>query len=204
MMRSNDRGDKATPDSGAGDKTMDYSVQLARLAAIVASSDDAIVSKTLEGLIQSWNAGATRIFGYEESEVIGKPITIIIPPELHEEERRILDLVRHGERVDHFDTIRLTKDGRRIAISLTVSPVRDSRGVIIGASKVARDISERKRAEQILLESERRLAAEAAALARLNELSTRLWRTRNLSEGLDEILTAVVELLGAEKGNIQL
>jgi PAS domain S-box-containing protein len=182
----------------------DYSIQIALLAAIVASSDDAIVSKTLEGRILSWNAGAERIFGYTAAEAIGQPITMIIPPEHHAEERRILDQVRQGNRVDHFDTIRVTKDGRRIAISLTVSPVRDSRGVIIGASKVARDISERKRAEQILLESERRLAAEAAALARLNELSTRLWRTRNLSEGLDEILTAVVELLGAEKGNIQL
>ena len=182
----------------------DYSIQIALLAAIVASSDDAIVSKTLEGRILSWNAGAERIFGYTAAEAIGQPITMIIPPEHHAEERRILDQVRQGNRVDHFDTIRVTKDGRRIAISLTVSPVRDSRGVIIGASKVARDISERKRAEQILLESERRLAAEAAALARLNELSTRLWRTRNLSEGLDEILTAVIELLGAENGNIQL
>ena len=163
-MHSNDCGDKATPDARAGDKTMDYSVQLARLAAIVASSDDAIVSKTLEGLIQSWNAGATRIFGYQESEVIGKPITIIIPPELHDEERRILDQVSHGERVDHFDTIRLTKDGRRIAISLTVSPVRDSQGTIVGASKVARDISERKAAEQALRESELRLRASEEAL----------------------------------------
>jgi two-component system CheB/CheR fusion protein len=164
MMGSSDCSDKATPDSPAGDKAIDYSIQLARLAAIVASSDDAIVSKTLDGLIQSWNAGATRIFGYQESEVIGKPITIIIPPELQEEERRILALVRHGERVDHFDTIRLTKDGRRIAISLTVSPVRDSSGTIVGASKVARDVSERKAAEEALRESELRLRASEEAL----------------------------------------
>jgi PAS domain S-box-containing protein len=182
----------------------DYSIRLALLAAIVESSDDAIVSKTLEGRIQSWNAGAERIFGYKAEEIIGRPITIIIPPELQEEERRILDQVRHGERVDHFDTIRITKDGTRISISLTVSPIRDSRGVIVGASKVARDVSERKRAEQALRESERRLTAEADALAKLNELSTRLWRSRNLNEGLDEILAAVIELLGAEKGNIQL
>ena len=182
----------------------DYSIQIALLAAIVASSDDAIVSKTLEGRILSWNAGAERIFGYTAAEAIGQPITIIIPPEHLAEEKRILDQVRHGNRVDHFDTMRVTKDGRRIPISLTVSPVRNSRGVIIGASKVARDISERKFAEQILLESERRLAAEAVALARLNELSTRLWRTRSLNEGLDEILTAVIELLGSDKGNIQL
>jgi PAS domain S-box-containing protein len=182
----------------------DYSIRLALLAAIVESSDDAIVSKTLEGRILSWNAGAARIFGYQADEVIGKPITIIIPPELQDEEQRILEQVRRGERIDHFDTIRITKDGRRIPISLTVSPVHDSRGLIIGASKVARDISERKRAEQALLESEGRLAAEADALAKLNEWSTRLWRARCLDEGLDEILGAVMELLGAEKGNIQL
>jgi PAS domain S-box-containing protein len=182
----------------------DYSIRLALLAAIVESSDDAIVSKTLDGRILSWNAGASRIFGYTAEEVIGKPITIIIPPELHEEEQRILDGVRSGRRIEHFDTIRVAKDGRRVAISLTVSPIRNSLGVIIGASKVARDVSERKRAEQALLESERRLAAEADALAKLNELSTRLWRSRSLNEGLDEMLAAVIDLLGAEKGNIQL
>jgi PAS domain S-box-containing protein len=182
----------------------DYTIRLALLAAIVESSDDAIVSKTLDGRILSWNAGASRIFGYTAEEVIGKPITIIIPPELHEEEQRILNQVRGGRRIEHFDTIRIAKDGRRVFISLTVSPVRDSRGVIIGASKVARDISERKLAEQALLDSERRLAAEADALVKLNELSTRLWRSPGLNEGLDEILAAVIDLLGAEKGHIQL
>ena len=143
MMKSSNCNDDTAPQPLVDAQTADYSVQLALLAAIVASSDDAIVSKTLDGLILSWNAGATRIFGYQANEVIGKPITIIIPPELHEEERHILQRVRHGERVDHFDTIRVTKDGRRIAISLTVSPVRDSKGTIVGASKVARDVSER-------------------------------------------------------------
>ena len=182
----------------------DYSIRLALLAAIVESSDDAIVSKTLDGRILSWNAGASRIFGYKAEEVVGQPITIIIPPELHAEEWRILEQVSHGERIDHFDTVRVTKDGRRIPISLTVSPVRDARGVIIGASKVARDISERKQSELALLESERRLAAEAQALAKLNEWSTRLWRSATLKEGLDEILAGVIELLGADKGMIQL
>ena len=134
----------------------DYPIQ-ALLAAIVESSDDAIVSKTLDGRIRSWNAGAMRLFGYTAEEVIGKPITIIIPPELHEEERRILAKLQRGERLDHFETTRVTRDGRRIPISLSVSPVRDSRGVVIGASKVARDISERKRAEQALRESEQAL-----------------------------------------------
>jgi PAS domain S-box-containing protein len=163
-MRPSDCTDKAMPDARRETEPVDYSVQLALLASIVASSDDAIVSKTLDGLILSWNAGAARIFGYQASEVIGKPITIIIPPELQDEERRILSQVRQGERVDHFDTIRLTKDGRRIAISLTVSPVRDSAGTIVGASKVARDVSERKAAELALRESAARLRASEEAL----------------------------------------
>jgi PAS domain S-box-containing protein len=128
--------------------------QRALLAAIVDSSDDAIVSKTLEGRILSWNRGATRIFGYEPHEVIGKPITIIVPPELHAEEQQILDKLRRGEAIDHFDTVRITKDGRRIAISLTVSPLRAADGTVIGASKVARDVSGRKLAEQRLQQSE--------------------------------------------------
>jgi len=131
--------------------------QRALLAAIVDSSDDAIVSKTLEGRILSWNRGATRIFGYEPGEVIGKPITVIIPPELHAEEQQILDKLRRGERIDHFDTVRVAKDGRRIAISLTVSPVRAADGTVIAASKVARDVSERKLAEQRLQQSEEAL-----------------------------------------------
>jgi len=181
----------------------DYPVQ-ALLAAIVESSDDAIVSKTLDGRIRSWNAGAMRLFGYTAEEVIGKPITIIIPPELHEEEHRILEKLKRGERIDHFETTRVTRDGRRIPISLSVSPVRDSRGVVVGASKVARDISERKRAEQALRESERLLSAEADALVKLNESSSRLWRSRTLQEGLEVMLAAVIELLGADKGNVQL
>jgi PAS domain S-box-containing protein len=118
-----------------------------RLAAIVSSSDDAIISKTLEGRITSWNAGATRIFGYTAEEMVGQSILRLIPPELQHEEDEILARLRRGERIDHFDTVRLTKDGRRIDISLTVSPVRDGSGTIVGASKVARDVSDRKRHE---------------------------------------------------------
>ena len=148
---------KLTPVLVSGDaEELDYPVQ-ALLAAIVESSDDAIVSKTLDGRIRSWNAGAMRLFGYTAEEVIGKPITIIIPPELHEEEHRILAKLQRGERIDHFETTRVTRDGRRIPISLSVSPVRDARGVVVGASKVARDISERKRAEQALRESDQAL-----------------------------------------------
>jgi PAS domain S-box-containing protein len=135
----------------------DHFIQRAILAAIVDSSDDAIVSKTLEGRILTWNAGATRIFGYEPDEAIGKPITLIVPPELHAEEERILQQLRQGRRIDHFDTIRVTKDGRRIAISLTVSPIRDATGRVIGASKVARDVSDRKRVEQMRQQTEQTL-----------------------------------------------
>jgi PAS domain S-box-containing protein len=126
----------------------------ALLAAIVASSDDAIVGKTLEGVIVSWNTGAERLFGYSAAEATGQSINLIIPPDLQAEERSILARLRRGERIDHFETIRVSKDGRRIDISLTVSPVRDRSGRVIGASKVARDVTDRKRAEEALRESE--------------------------------------------------
>jgi len=154
-MKARPLTDKVSPAQISHD--LEQFHQRALLAAIVDSSDDAIVSKTLEGRILSWNRGATRIFGYEPHEVIGKPITIIVPPELHPEEQQILDKLRRGERIDHFDTVRVTKDGRRIAISLTVSPVRAADGTVIAASKVARDVSERKLAEQRLQQSEEAL-----------------------------------------------
>jgi PAS domain S-box-containing protein len=118
------------------------------LASIVESSEDAIVTKDLEGTIQSWNQGAERLFGYAAGEIVGRPVTLLIPPEHQDEEREILERLRRGERISHFETVRLTKGGRRIDVSLTVSPVRDRFGDIIGASKVARDISDRKRAAQ--------------------------------------------------------
>ena len=176
----------------------------AQLAAIVEFSEDAVVSKTLDGIIQSWNRGAQRIFGYTPEEMIGKPITMIIPPELRDEESMILERIRNGLPVEHFDTTRIAKDGRRVSISLTVSPIRNAQGKVIGASKIARDVSLRKRAERELVESRRRLAAEAAALVRLSEASTRLWQSRSLASGLDEVLRTVKELTGATKGNVQL
>ena len=121
-----------------------------RLAAIVASSDDAIISKTLDGIIVTWNEGASRIFGYSAEEVIGKPITILIPADRLGEEPSILARLRAGERVDHFETLRIRKDGSSVHISLTISPVRNANGEIIGASKIARDITSQKRAEELL------------------------------------------------------
>jgi len=117
----------------------------AYLAAIVESSDDAILSKTLDGIIQSCNAAGERIFGYTAAELIGKSVRLLIPPERQAEEDEILARVRRGERIDHFETVRVRKDGRRIDVSLTVSPVRDADGRLIGASKIARDITDQKR-----------------------------------------------------------
>src|SRR5579872_586965 len=171
------------------------------LAAIVDSSDDAIVSKKLDGTITSWNKGAERLFGYSAQETIGQHITIIIPWERRDEEEDILRRLSHGERFDHFETVRRRKDGSTFDVSLTISPVRDSRGQVIGASKIARDISDRKRADRALRQSERRLAAEADALANLNEWSARVWRSRTFDEGLQEMLGGVIELMGADKGN---
>lgn len=132
-----------------GDRNMEHEIELERLASIVESSDDAIISKSLEGIIQSWNAGATKIFGYTADEMVGQPIIRLIPPELHDEETEILARLSRGERIEHFDTVRLAKNGRRIDISLTVSPLRNRKGEIVGASKVARDVTERKRAEAL-------------------------------------------------------
>src|SRR5882724_13100702 len=120
----------------------------ARLAAIVTSSDDVIVSKTLEGVITSWNPAAERILGYTAEEAVGKNIKLIIPPDRWPEEDDVLARIRRGERVEHFETVRRTKDGRLVDVSITVSPVRDSAGRIVGASKIARDITERRRIEE--------------------------------------------------------
>ena len=128
-----------------------------RLAAVVECSDDAIVAKDLTGIITNWNAGAERIFGYTEAEAIGQNIVMIIPPELRDEETQILKRLKAGERIDHYETVRVTKAGKRVNVSLTVSPVRDSTGTIIGASKIARDITERRCVEEALRQSDQRL-----------------------------------------------
>ncbi len=135
-----------------------------RLAAIVESSDDAILSKTLDGVIVTWNQGATRMFGYTPEEAIGRPVTMLIPADRQHEEPAILERLRRGERIDHYETIRVRKDGTLRNVSLSVSPVRNAAGVIVGASKIARDITAQKRAEEaVRVSNERfRLMADSA------------------------------------------
>ena len=143
---------------------------LSRLAAIVESSDDAIISKTLEGVITTWNRGAERIFGYTAEEVIGKPVTLLIPPNQTDEELAILQKLRRGERIDHYETVRMRKDGTLLDVSLTVSPLKDLEDRIIGASKIARDITQRKRMEVALREE---IATREGAEAALREADRR-------------------------------
>jgi PAS domain S-box-containing protein len=127
-----------------------------RLAAIVESSDDAIIGKTLAGVVTSWNAAAERLYGYTAEEMIGMPVSVLAPPERPDEVPAILERIRRGERVDHYESVRIARDGRRVAVSLTVSPIRDHHGTIVGASVIARDVTNRKRVEALfrgLLES---------------------------------------------------
>ncbi|HZO86382.1 MAG TPA: PAS domain S-box protein [Verrucomicrobiae bacterium] len=150
-----------------------------RLAAVVESSDDAIITKTLDGIVTTWNRAAQRIFGYTADEMIGKPITVLIPPERLHEERLILGKISSGEPVDHYETIRRRKDGTLIHISLSVSPLKDSRGAIVGASKIARDITDRKRTEEELAHRIRLTTARAdvsAAMATSDDLGLVLQR----------------------------
>lgn len=155
-------------------------IQASRLAAIVESSDDAIASKDLNGIVTSWNASAERIFGYKAEEIIGKPITLIIPPELHKDEDMILGKISRGERIDHFETVRVTKTGQRIEISLSISPVRDASGKVVGASKIVRDITDRKRTEEALRRAEKLAATGQLAASIAHEINNPMQALTNL------------------------
>ncbi len=168
--------------------------QLRWLASIIDSSDDAIVSKNLDGIILSWNSGAERVFGYSASEAIGQPITLVIPQDRQSEEREILTRIRRGERIDHFETVRQRKNGSLIVVSLTVSPVKDANGKIVGASKIARDITEQKKNQELIVtlarEAEHRsknLLANAMATVNLSQ--------SNSPEGLKEVIAGRIQAL---------
>ena len=166
------------------------------LAAIVDSSDDAIVSKTLDGVITSWNAGAERLFGYTASEAVGQHISLIIPVNRRDEETVIIERIKKGERIEHFDTVRIRKDKTTLDISLTISPVRDASGKIIGASKIARDITQRKRIERELRESEDRYRTLADALETQVQFRTQELERRNAElRDLTTLLQTREELL---------
>jgi PAS domain S-box-containing protein len=165
----------------------------AHLAAIVTSSEDAIVSKTLQGIVTSWNHAAELLFGFTAEEMIGSPILRVIPPERHHEEEHILSRIRRGERVDRYETVRVHKSGAPIEISLTVSPIKDASGKIIGAAKIAHDISERRRIEQSLRE-------EAFALETLNRLGSAVASQLDLERVVQIVTDAATDLTGAEFG----
>jgi len=152
-----------------------------RLAAIVESSDDAIISKDLNGIVTSWNGGATTLFGYRADEIVGKSILTIIPPELQSEEPAILATLRNGKKIDHYETVRLHKDGTRLQVSLTISPLRDSAGRIVGASKIARDVGERLRMQEAMIQSEKLAATGRMAAAIAHEINNPLEAVTNLA-----------------------
>jgi PAS domain S-box-containing protein len=153
---------------------------LGELAAIVASSDDVIVSKDLNGIITSWNDAATRVFGYSPEEIIGTSILRLIPEHLHSDEKTIIENIRAGRRMEHFETVRLTKDGNLVDVSLTVSPIKDGEGKVIGASKILRDISGRRRMEQSLLQAEKIAATGRMAATIAHEINNPLEAVMNL------------------------
>jgi PAS domain S-box-containing protein len=179
-----------------------------KLAAIVDSSDDAIVSKDLNGIITSWNDSAERIFGYTAQEIVGQPVTLLIPPELQDDEPRILAKIRAGQRIEHFETVRVRKNGERIDVSLTVSPVRDQSGNVIGVAKVARDITQQKKLEDALHTSERLASVGRLAATVAHEINNPLEAVTNFiylakqQPGLPEDVRLYLEHADRELGRV--
>ncbi len=207
-MASGDSSDQ-TPVGALVAESGEFSAQQlerarAHLAAIIASSEDAIISKTLDGIVTSWNIGAQRLFGFTAEQMIGQPITRIIPEELQHEETLILAKLRRGERIERYETIRLHRDGHRLEISLTVSPVRDISGKVVGAAKIAHDITARRRAERYLAEREAQLAQLLVERESFLE-SERLARSEaeHLSHVKDEFLATLSHELRTPLNAIQ-
>jgi PAS domain S-box-containing protein len=175
----------------------------ARLAAIVESADDAILSKDLNGIITSWNRAAERTFGYSEEEMLGASILTLVPKELHPEEAMILRRIRAGERIEHYETTRLAKDGKRLNVSLSISPLRDTSGNVVGASKVLRDVTQRKRMEQSLVEAEKLSASGRMAASIAHEINNPLEAVLNLiylarSNSMDPEVTSYLNTAESE------
>jgi len=196
-LAENDRAKTVFYSNASHDFRTPLTLLLGHLAAIVESSDDAIVSKDLNGVIMSWNKGAEKLFGYAAEEVIGKSIMILIPPGREDEERRGLESIRRGEKIDHYETVRRRKDGALVEISLTVSPIWDKEGAIIGASKIARDINERKRVERALAESARQQRA-------LYLLADHLHRAHSLDDLYNAALDVILDALQCDRASILL
>jgi len=180
------------------ESTPESLLQALRLAAIVESSDDAIVSKDVNGIITSWNAAAERMFGWPAAEVIGRSIRLIIPPERQSEEDVVLSRIRRGERVEHFETVRCRRDGERFDVSITVSPIRRPDGMIIGASKIARDITERKRTERALLEARSEQADLRRRLTTIIDASGALLTSPRIDDVLPAILVVARQVLTSD------
>ena len=164
----------------AWDTQQNISKRLGELAAIVESSDEVIVSKTLDGIVTSWNAAASRVFGYTAEEMIGQPILKLIPEDLHPEEKTFIEKMKSGQRIEQFETRRITKSGQTLDVSLTLSPVRDAHGNVIGASKILRDISNARRLEQSLLQAEKLAATGRMAATIAHEINNPLEAIMNL------------------------
>ncbi len=200
-LESPDRGRRVAPPSSPAVLPIDVPSSdgdARRFEAIVESSDDAIISKTLDGIITSWNGAAERLFGYPAEEILGKPISVLMPEERYDDMESILGRIRRGERVDHYETVRLSKTGRKIAVSLSVSPVKDAFGRIVGAAKIARDISGRKEAEaereQLLREAQQGVQLRDIFLSVAgHELRTPLNALRLQLYNLEQRLTTLPE-----------
>lgn len=182
----------------------DVAKRLGHLAAIVESSEDVILSKDLNGIVTSWNKAAERLFGYTAEEMVGVSILKLIPKHLHSDEDRILSTIRAGKAIEHFETVRLTKDGRELRVSLTISPVKDDKGKIIGASKILRDISSRKRMEESLMQAEKIAATGRMAMTIAHEINNPLEAVSNLLYLLrpEVASTQGIEYLDAAEGEL--
>jgi PAS domain S-box-containing protein len=202
--RTPERRGPAVARIGASAGGLDGDAVARHLAAVVESSMHAILSKDPDGTIRTWNRGAERLYGYSPDEAVGRSVQMLVPGDRAEEWGDVMSQLARGEPVEQLETERVRKDGRRIAVALTLSPIRDGNGKLVSASEIGHDISDRKRAEQALRASQEDLAASLAYMARLQAVSTRLVQSGDWTSLLLEIVDAAIALTAADKGNIQL